>query len=245
MSTIFTFQQLMGGCNPENLGKLTATSPENHLFGREHRLPNLHFGGSKCYPRFWGYSFICRWFWLFNHNKNGGEKKKNATNSNCCNPWICPIRLSSFHQFPYPPPPHLLMVLIKIQLHRLFQNTITSRVVVYLVGPMSSAESWELGQKRWRTGCFVRASGWSTAALNYKVSIFNQNSLQAWRTILEFQCHFYSKFSDAKSCYPPRQNLGSLWCAWSHCSRGRLRWKPRQSKQVLATGSCQCFSVYT
>lgn len=64
-------------------------------------------------------------------------------------------------------------------------------------------------------------------------------------TILEFQCNFYSKFSDAKSCYPPRHNLGSLWCAWSHCSRGRLRWKPRHSKQVLATGLYQFFSVYT
>lgn len=30
--------------------------------------------------------------------------KKTQTNSNCRNPWICPIRLSSFHQFPYPPP---------------------------------------------------------------------------------------------------------------------------------------------
>lgn len=120
-------------------------SPLN-LFGREHRLPNLHFGGPTCSSSFWGYSFIRRWFWPFNHNTNGGEKNTNQLK--------LPQPLDLSHpivQFPpvsVPPPLHLLMVLIKIQLHRLFQNTITSRVVVYLVGPMSSsAESWKLGQK--------------------------------------------------------------------------------------------------
>ena len=51
-------------------------SPLN-LFGREHRLPNLHFGGPTCSSSFWGYSFIRRWFWPFNHNTNGGEKNTN------------------------------------------------------------------------------------------------------------------------------------------------------------------------